>query len=96
MGPFPVSDGHDLPRLIDELVPGLTAVGDDFVIGFEDPIGQLIVAQELPDILDQIDFGGSWRQGQKRDVFGNRELFRGVPSGLVEEEDSMGARYHLG
>ena len=54
MGPFPVPDGDDFPRLVDELVPGLTAEGDDLVIGFEDPVGQPIVAQELPDVFDRV------------------------------------------
>lgn len=29
------SDGHDSPRLIDELVPGVGAVVDDVVVGFD-------------------------------------------------------------
>jgi hypothetical protein len=32
MGPFSVTDGHDPPRLIDELVPGLGGEHDDVVI----------------------------------------------------------------
>jgi hypothetical protein len=31
MCPFPPSDGHDFPGLIDELVPGLATQCDDFV-----------------------------------------------------------------
>ena len=34
------SDGHDAPWLIDEIV-----------VGFEDAIGEPIVAQELPDVF---------------------------------------------
>jgi hypothetical protein len=36
--PVAQTDGHDLPRLIDESVPGVAAVVDDIVEGFEDPI----------------------------------------------------------
>ena len=36
MDPFPVPDGHDFPRLVDELVPGLAALGDVLVIGLEE------------------------------------------------------------
>ncbi len=32
MGPFASPDGHDFPRLIDELVPGLAAQVDDIVV----------------------------------------------------------------
>jgi hypothetical protein len=32
MGPVSHAEGHDLPRLIDELVPGITAVTDNIVI----------------------------------------------------------------
>jgi hypothetical protein len=45
------SDGHDAPWLIDELVPGRTAMIDEIVVGFEDAIGEPIVAQELPDVF---------------------------------------------
>ncbi len=65
MCPFSVSDGHDLPRLVDELVPGLAAEGEDFVIGFEDPVGEPVVAHELPDVLDRVQFGRSGRQWQQ-------------------------------
>ena len=44
-------------------------------------------AHELPDVLDRIEFGGSWRQGQEGDVGRHGELVGGMPSGLVENED---------
>ncbi len=96
MGPFAGLDGHDFSLLVDELVPSLTAEGDDLVIGLEDPVGQPIVAQELPDVLDRVQFGRFWRQEHERDVFGNHKLLGGVPAGLIEEDDAMGARRHLG
>ena len=43
--------GHDLPWLVDEVVPGLAAQRDDVFVGFEDPVRQPVVAHELPDIL---------------------------------------------
>jgi hypothetical protein len=36
--PLAARDGHDLPGLIDERVPGVAAVVDDIVGGFEDPV----------------------------------------------------------
>jgi hypothetical protein len=42
--------------LIDEFVPGEAAVIDDIVMGFEDAVGEPVVAHELPDILDRVQF----------------------------------------
>jgi hypothetical protein len=36
--PITQADGHEFPWPIDELVPGVAAVIDDIVVGFEDPI----------------------------------------------------------
>jgi hypothetical protein len=52
------SEGHDAPGLIDELVPGRTAMVDEIVAGFEDAIGEPIVAQELPDVFDRVESRG--------------------------------------
>ena len=61
MSPFPSSYGHDFPRLIDELVPGFAGEVDDIVIGLEDPVGEPIVANELPDVLSGVQLGRPWR-----------------------------------
>jgi hypothetical protein len=39
-GPFAACDGHDFPGLIDEGVPGIAAVIDDVVEGFENTVRQ--------------------------------------------------------
>ena len=55
------SDRHDAPWLIDELVPSLAAMVDEIVVGFEDAVGEPVVAHELPDVFDRVelgDFGG--------------------------------------
>ena len=49
-------DGHNAPRLIDELAPRLAAVIHDIVAGSEHPVGEPVVAHELPDILDRVEF----------------------------------------
>lgn len=54
MGPFSQADGGDLPGLADEAVPGEAAVADDVGVGFEDPIGQPVVAHELPNVLHRV------------------------------------------
>lgn len=43
------TDGHDAPWLIDKLVPCLAAMVDEIVIGFEDTVGEPVVAHKLPD-----------------------------------------------
>ena len=42
-----MSDRHDLPGLIDESIPGVTAVIDDVVEGLEDAIGEPVLAHEF-------------------------------------------------
>lgn len=60
MSPISKSDGHDAPGLVCEFVPGLAAVRNDIIIVFEHPVRQPVVADELPDILDRVQF---WRPG---------------------------------
>jgi len=54
MGPIPQSDGHDPPGLVDDPVPGVAAVFDDVVLVLEDPVGEVVVAQELPEVFDRV------------------------------------------
>ena len=37
-------------------------MGDDVVVALEDAIGEVVVAQELPDVLDRVEFRGARRQ----------------------------------
>ena len=89
-----MSDGHDAPRLIDELVPRFAAMIDDVLVGCEDAVRQPVVAQELPDVLDRVEFGTFGRQRDDADVGGNDELTGHVPAGLIHQYDSMGAGCH--
>ncbi len=57
MGPIPGSDRHDLPGLVDERVPGIAAVVEDIVVRRENPVREPVVADELPDVLDRVEFG---------------------------------------
>ena len=50
-----MSDGHDTRGLVDELVPGITAMIDDLILGFEDAVGEPVVPHELSDIFDWIE-----------------------------------------
>src|SRR3546814_17401969 len=87
MGPFASSDGHDAPRLVDELVPRLTAVVDDVVVGGEDPVGEPVIAHELPDVLDRVQLGTFGRQSDDADISRHNELSGHVPTGLIHQQD---------
>ena len=89
-------DGHDLPRLLDELVPGIATYGDNLIFRLEDAVAEPVVPHELPYVFHRIEFRRPWRQGQKRDVGRDRKLARGMPSGPVENEDGMCAQRYLG
>jgi hypothetical protein len=52
MSPLAQSDGHYFPRAVDEGIPGVAAVIDDIVVGFEDAVREPVVAHMLPDIFD--------------------------------------------
>ena len=66
------SDGHDAPRLIDELVPRRTTMVDEIVVGFEDAVGQPVVAHELPDVLDRVELWALRRQQNDGELAGTR------------------------
>jgi hypothetical protein len=65
---------------------------EEIVVGFEDAIGQLVVARELPDVLDRIELRALGRQRQKRNVGRDFEFWRGVPSRLIKQQDRVTAR----
>jgi hypothetical protein len=90
MGPLAQSDGPDFPRAIDERIPGVAAVIDDIVVGFEDAVREPVVAHVLPDVFNGIEFGGFRRQGENGDVGGDEQSCRQVPSGLIDQEDGVG------
>src|SRR5579862_1009024 len=96
MCPIAQSDGHDAPRLVDELVPSIAAVIDDVALGAEDAIGEPVVADELPNVLYRVQLGTFGRQRQERDVRWHDKAVRQMPSGLIDQQYGMGARRHGG
>ena len=76
--------------MVCHVVPGPAAGIQDVVVGAEHGVGQPVLAKELPDVLDRVQFGAIRRQGKKGDVFRDLEspaLF--VPSGAVEDDDGV-------
>ena len=64
---------------------------EEIVVGFEDAIGQPVVAHELPDVLDRVELRAFGWQQQKCDVWRNFELGGRAPSRLIEQQDCVAA-----
>jgi hypothetical protein len=77
--------------LIYELVPCLAAVVDEIIVGFEDAVGEPVIADELPDVFHRVEFGTFRRQWDYGDVRRHNETRRQVPSGLIDQEYGVGA-----
>ena len=67
-------DGHNAPRLIYEFVPRLAAEVDDIVVGSEHPVGEPVVAHELPDILNRVEFRTFGRERDDADIVRHIQL----------------------
>ena len=65
--------------------------GNGVVIGFEDAVGEPVVAHEPPDILGWIEFRAFGRERQNGDVGGKVELVRHMPAGLIEQQHGVRA-----
>jgi len=65
---------------------------DGIVIGFEDAVGEPVVAHELPDILDRVQFGTSGRRRDESDIGGHYQFGRAMPPCLIEYHNSMRTR----
>ena len=55
-GPIAAGYGHYFPGLIDKRVPGVAAVVDDVVEGFEDTVGQPVRQHKPPNVFLWIEF----------------------------------------
>ena len=65
---------------------------DNVVVGSEDAVGEPVVADELPDILDRVELGTLWRERDDGDVGRDDEIPGQVPGGLIEEKHGVRAR----
>lgn len=96
MGPVSEADGHDAPRLVGDLVPGLATVVDDVVIVLEDPVGEVVVAHELPEVFNGVELRRFGRQRQERQVRRSLKRLGEVPAGLIKQHDGVVAGLDLG
>src|SRR3954452_11296453 len=92
MGPVARAERHDAPGLIDEPVPGETAVAEDVAVGREDPVRQPVLAHELPDVLNRIELWRPRRERRKGDVVRRDQLGRDMPAGAIEKNSGVCAR----
>ena len=89
MCPFAHADGRDGFGLVDWVVPGLAVGIDDGVVVVEDAVGEAVLSEVLPDVLDGVQFWRAGRQEDQRHVFRDDELFRSVPTGAIEQQDGV-------
>src|SRR5262249_18427200 len=62
---------------------------DELVVGFEDAVGEPVVAHELPDVLDRVELWALRRQQNDGDI-GRHEGAPGqLPSGLIDSESAV-------
>src|SRR5213076_2978506 len=79
--PVATSDGEDFPWLGDEGIPGVAAVIENVVEGFENAVREPVLAHELPDVFLRVELRRTRRQRQERDILRHLESFRAMPSG---------------
>ena len=71
MFPFAHADGRDGFGLIDWVVPGLAVGIDDGVVVVEDAVGEPVLSEVLPDVLDGVKFGSA-TAGRSASCFSGR------------------------
>src|SRR5438477_12280126 len=76
-GPLAGSDGCDPCGISDQAVPGLAGGGYDRFVAGEDAVGELGLAEELPDGFRRIELGRLGRQVEQRDNVRRGELVGG-------------------
>jgi hypothetical protein len=78
-----------------EECPSVASLVDNIVVAFEDCDREFVTAQIFPDVFDRVEFGRVGRQGNKRDVVRNGEVFGEVITCAIEDEGGVGARRDL-
>ncbi len=76
-------------RLCDELVPGFAAGFEDGVVVLEEAVGEPVLTQVLPDVLDRVQLRRSGRQQDDGEVLGKLELVGAVLARAVHEDDGV-------
>src|SRR5204863_7409569 len=82
-GPRPGSDVFDAVGIGDKGVPGLASGVGDRVMAVEDAIGELGLAEELPDVFSRVQLGRFGRQLQQRNIIRSAAIGRCWPAATM-------------
>ena len=69
---------------------------EDVVVALEGAVREPVVADELPDVFDGVEFGRAGRERHQGDIAGDFEGGGRMPSRLIEHDESMGAGFDGG
>ena len=69
-------------------------MANEVLAGLEDAVREPIVAHELPDVLDWVQFRTFRRQRHEGDVVRHGQLLRRVPPSLIKQDDRVRAWRH--
>src|SRR6202521_1533607 len=89
--PLSRGDGGDSAGLVEQLLPGVLAGIEYVVVALEHPVGEIGLAQVLPDVFGRIELRTCRRQRHHSEVFRDLEFARGVPPGFVGNDYGVGA-----
>jgi len=74
------------------LVQGMKAGGElihDCVQRGEDSVGDVVLAQVIPEVFDRVEFGAVGREGQQMNGGGNLQGRGGMPTGPIQQHQAM-------
>lgn len=86
MRPFSEADRPDSFGERDKIVPRVTGDIDDVIDIVEDGVGQPVGAEELPDILDLVQFGSMRWQEDQADVARQSEFGGRMPRCVIKQK----------
>lgn len=66
---------------------------DDVLVGREDAVREPVIAHELPDIFDRVEFRAFWRQRNDADIRWHFQLVARVPAGLIHQQHAVRTRF---
>ena len=72
-------------------MPGFLTGVENVGVGLEHAVGEIGLAQVLPDVLRGVEFRACRRKGHHGEVFRHLEFARGVLAGLVENDHGVRA-----
>ena len=86
-----LSDGHDVPGLVDQPFPGMAAMIDDIAVGGKDPDAKPVFAEELHTVSTRLRSGeraGSGSRVMLAEITGSWAM---CPLAAFENQHGVGA-----